>query len=309
MLPNNNIVVVAGPTASGKSALAVDIALACNGEIINADSMQVYKDMPIITACPTAEEMEKVPHHLYQIYDPSYNGTVAEWMDRAAEEIRTCWKNDKLPVVVGGTGMYICNLIFGMSNVPATSDETKENLRALCKKIGLRNIYDKLEEVDPVTAARIHPGDTTRVLRAYSVYMQSGVPLSEWLSRPMIKKLPEGRFVSVKLSPSQEELDARCFARFDKMMQQGALAEVVKLAERNLPDTLPAMKALGVPELMMFIRGECSLEEAVALAKLHTRQYAKRQRTWFINKLHSDIYIKECYSEQKKLINDVKKIL
>lgn len=309
MYPNNKVVIVAGPTASGKSSLAIDIALACNGEVINADSMQVYKDMPIITACPTAEDMAKVPHHLYQIYDASYNGTVVEWLDKAVEQIRQCWKREKLPVVVGGTGMYICNLIYGTTTVPENTQETRENLRILCKQIGLRNIYDKLAEVDPTSAERIHPGDTSRVLRAYGIYMQTGVPLSEWQNRPMLKKLPEGDFRSIKLHPSTEEIDARCFARFEQMIQQGALAEVVKLAERNLPETLPAMKALGVPELMMFIRGECSLDDAVALGKLHTRQYAKRQKTWFANKLHSDIFLKECYHGQKNLINDVKKIL
>lgn len=305
----NKVVVIAGPTASGKSSLAIDIALACNGEVINADSMQVYKDMPIITACPTVEDMQKVPHHLYQIYDASYNGTVVEWLDKAVEKIRQCWSREKLPVVVGGTGMYICNLMYGTTTVPENTQETKENLRALCKQIGLRNIYDKLAEVDPKSAAKIHAGDTTRVLRAYGVYMQTGIPLSDWQAKPMLKKLPEADFVSIKLLPQREELDERCFLRFDKMMQQGALAEVVKLAERNLPDNLPAMKALGVPELMSFVRGECSLEEAVSLGKLHTRQYAKRQKTWFANKLQSNILLKECFHKQKNLINDVKKLL
>lgn len=305
----NKVMVVAGPTASGKSALAIDIALAFNGEVINADSMQVYKDIPIITACPTSKDMQKVPHHLYQIYDASYNGTVVDWLDQAVEVIRNCWKRNKLPVVVGGTGMYICNLMYGTTTVPENTQETKENVRALCKQIGLRNVYDKLAEVDPITAARIHPGDTCRVFRAYGVYMQTGITLSTWRSQPMIKKLPEGNFVSVKLAPLQEELDQRCFMRFDQMMQHGALAEVVKLAERNLPDTLPAMKALGVPELMSFIRGECSLEEAVALGKLHTRQYSKRQKTWFAHQLRSEICLKECYPGTKNLINDVKKIL
>lgn len=305
----NKVMVVAGPTASGKSALAIDIALVFNGEVINADSMQVYKDIPIITACPTSKDMQKVPHHLYQIYDASYNGTVVDWLDQAVEVIRNCWKRNKLPVVVGGTGMYICNLMYGTTTVPENTQETKENVRALCKQIGLRNVYDKLAEVDPITAARIHPGDTCRVFRAYGVYMQTGIPLSTWRSQPMIKKLPEGNFVSVKLAPLQEELDQRCFMRFDQMMQHGALAEVVKLAERNLPDTLPAMKALGVPELMSFIRGECSLEEAVALGKLHTRQYSKRQKTWFAHQLRSEICLKECYPGTKNLINDVKKIL
>ncbi len=308
-MQKNKVVVVAGPTASGKSALAIDIALACNGEIINADSMQVYKDIPILSACPTPKDMATVPHHLYQIYDASHNGTVVEWLDKAVEKIHACWQAKKIPVVVGGTGLYINNLIYGTTTVPENSLETREKLRLLCREIGLRNMYDKLEEVDPKTASRIQPGDTTRIFRAYGIFLQTGIPLSVWQSQPMIKKLPEGQFVTVKLLPQREELDQRCFSRFDQMIQQGALAEVVKLAEQKLPDTLPAMKALGVPELMMFIHGECSLDEAVALGKLHTRQYAKRQKTWFANKLFADVYTKECYYGQKNLINDVKKRL
>lgn len=308
-MSNHKVIVVAGPTASGKSALAIDIALACNGEIINADSMQVYKDMPIITACPTADDMAKVPHHLYQIFDVAYNGTVVEWLNLAVEQIRLCWQKNKVPVVVGGTGMYIGNLMYGTTTVPENLPETKENMRALCKQIGLENIHKKLSEVDPQSALRIHAGDTSRVLRAYGIFLQTGITLSEWQAKPMIKKLPEADFVSIKLVPPREELDERCFMRFDQMMQHGALLEVENLAKRHLPDTLPAMKALGVPELMMFLRGTCSLEESVALGKLHTRQYAKRQKTWFANKLDADICWHECYRRQKNLINDVKKRL
>lgn len=310
MLQNSHkVLIVAGPTASGKSSLALDLALACNGEIINADSMQVYKDIPILSACPSAKDMEKVPHHLYQIYDASYNGNVVDWLDLAVEKIRLCWQKDKIPVVVGGTGLYLDNLIRGTTPVPEVPYEVKENVRALCRSIGLRKMHDKLEEVDPVAAAKIQPGDMSRIFRAYGVFLHSGIPFSTWQTKPIIKKLPEANFLVTTLFPSKEELDERCFNRFDYMISHGALAEVVKLAERNLPDTLPVMKALGVPELMMFLRGEVSLDEAIVLGKIHTRQYAKRQRTWFFNKLRSDFFIKECYYGQKNLINSVKKRL
>ena len=306
MLESKRVVVVAGPTASGKSALAMDVAMACNGEVINADSMQVYKDIPILSACPSIEEKSKVPHHLYQIYDADFQGTVVHWLNLAVEKIRDCWQRDKLPVLVGGTGLYICNLMYGTTTVPESTPETRERLFALCHEIGSRNIYAKLQEVDPVTAEKIYPGDVSRVLRAYGIYMQTGIPFSVWQEKPMDKKLPDGNFFSIKLAPEKQELENRCFVRFEQMVQQGALAEVVKLAERNLPDTLPIMKALGVPELMKFVKGECSLEEAIELGKLHTRQYAKRQRTWFAHKLKADIFLKECYKGQKNLINDVK---
>lgn len=302
----HKVIVVAGPTASGKSSLAMDIALSFDGKIINADSMQVYKDLPILTACPSQEDMQRVPHALYQIYDASFNGTVVEWLDKVDVEIRRCWEENKLPIVVGGTGLYIDHLINGTTPVPETNSHVREDVRRLWAENGIRFIYEKLLEVDPVAAQNIHPRDASRVIRAYSVCIQTGIPFSEWQKKPIVKKLPEAEFVSIKLLPPKEELDRYCYTRFDQMIHKGALAEVVKLAEKNLPDTLPVMKALGVPELMMFIRGECSLDDAIALAKLHTRQYAKRQKTWFSNKLDADILEKACYKKQKNIINDVK---
>ena len=309
MSERNKVIVIGGPTASGKSALALDIAWSCNGEVVNADSMQVYKDIPILSACPTSEDMAKVPHHLYQIYDADFNGTVVAWLDQAEKVIRDCWRRNKLPVVVGGTGLYLEHLMSGTTPIPETTPETRAELYALCKKIGTRHIHEKLAEIDPQTASRIAPGDTTRVLRSYAIYMQTGISPSQWRQEPMVKRLPEAKFIAIKVNPPKEELDALCRVRFDKMLQQGALAEVVKLAEKNLPDTLPVMKALGVPELMAFLRQECSLEEAVELAKLHTRQYCKRQRTWFINRFPQDFLLNACYRDKNFLINNVKKIL
>lgn len=303
---NKNVVIVAGPTASGKSSLAIDVALNCNGVVVNADSMQIYKDTPILAACPSVEDKAKVEHRLYEIYDAKVNGTVVDWLNLAEAEIRKIWAEDKLPVVVGGTGLYLDNLINGTTPIPEADENIRKKVRNLCSEIGVNELHKKLAEVDPKSAQRLSPNDTTRVTRAYEVYLQTGMPLSVWHEKPMIKKLPDARFLVVKICPEAKELDERCYLRFDNMLQQGALAEVVKLAEKNLPENLPAMKALGVPELMKFVRGECSLEEAVNLGKLHTRQYAKRQRTWFAHKLNADICLQECYKGQKNLINDVK---
>ena len=306
---DHRVVVVGGPTASGKSALALDIAVECNGVVINADSMQIYKDMPILSACPTAEDKAKVPHKLYEIYDASYNGTVVDWLDKAAVEIRNCWDEGKLPVVVGGTGMYLDYLIRGTNPVPEADPAVREEVRALGRSIGVRNIYQKLKEVDPKTAERIAPGDTTRVMRAYEVFLQTGTPLSVWHATPMIKKLPEAHFLKIKICPDKSELEVKCFQRFEVMVQKGALAEAVRLAERDLPPNLPAMKAIGVRELIAFSKGEISLEEAIELGKIKTRQYAKRQKTWFTHRFFADICLNECYVGQKNVINDVKKRL
>ncbi len=308
-MQENRVIVVAGPTASGKSGLALDLAAALNGEVVNADSMQVYKDMPIITACPGREDRAKVPHHLYEIYDPSVNGTVVDWLERAVFKIREIWARGGLPIAVGGTGMYIDNLINGTTPIPEADAAIRREVRLMQQREGTPALHEKLGKADAETAARLSPNDTTRVTRAYEVWMQTGLPLSEWHKKPMVKKIPEARFKVVKICPQTAELDARCYRRFDEMIQAGAEDEVRRLLSRNLPENLPAMKALGVPEIGAYVRGECSLSEAVELGKLHTRQYAKRQRTWFANKLRADLRLDECYAGRKNLINDVKKIL
>lgn len=308
-MQENRVIVVAGPTASGKSGLALDLAAALNGEVVNADSMQVYKDMPIITACPGRGDRAKVPHHLYEIYDPSVNGTVVDWLERAVFKIREIWARGGLPIAVGGTGMYIDNLINGTTPIPETDAAIRREVRLMRQREGTPALHEKLGKADAETAARLSPNDTTRVTRAYEVWMQTGLPLSEWHKKPMVKKIPEARFKVVKICPQTAELDARCYRRFDEMIQAGAEDEVRRLLSRNLPENLPAMKALGVPEIGAYVRGECSLSEAVELGKLHTRQYAKRQRTWFANKLRADLRLDECYAGRKNLINDVKKIL
>ena len=308
-MQENRVIVVAGPTASGKSGLALDLAAALNGEVVNADSMQVYKDMPIITACPGREDRAKVPHHLYEIYDPSVNGTVVDWLERAVSKIREIWARGGLPIAVGGTGMYIDNLINGTTPIPEADAAIRREVRLMQQREGTPALHEKLGKADAETAARLSPNDTTRVTRAYEVWMQTGLPLSEWHKKPMVKKIPEARFKVVKICPQTVELDARCYRRFDEMIQAGAEDEVRRLLSRNLPENLPAMKALGVPEIGAYVRGECSLSEAVELGKLHTRQYAKRQRTWFANKLRADLRLDECYVGRKNLINDVKKIL
>lgn len=308
-MQENRVIVVAGPTASGKSVLALDLAAALNGEVVNADSMQVYKDMPIITACPGRKDRAKVPHHLYEIYDPSVNGTVVDWLERAVFKIREIWARGGLPIAVGGTGMYIDNLINGTTPIPEADAAIRREVRLMQQREGTPALHEKLGKADAETAARLSPNDTTRVTRAYEVWMQTGLPLSEWHKKPMVKKIPEARFKVVKICPQTAELDARCYRRFDEMIQAGAEDEVRRLLSRNLPENLPAMKALGVPEIGAYVRGECSLSEAVELGKLHTRQYAKRQRTWFANKLRADLRLDECYAGRKNLINDVKKIL
>ena len=295
-MSENRVIIIAGPTASGKSALAVDVAKAIGGVVVNCDSMQVYKGMQILSACPTTEDKAEVEHTLFEIYEPSFNGNVVDWLERAVAEIKNIWRKEKIPVVVGGTGLYIDNLVNGTTPIPETSDKVREEVACLLKEHGSAFVYEKLKSVDPESAEKLNPNDTTRVRRAYEVWLDTGIKLSDWHQKPMIKKLPEAEFFIIKICPSADELDERCYIRFDKMINEGAVQEVQRLLELHLPNTLPAMKALGVPELARYLKGECSLEQAVEEAKLHTRQYAKRQRTWFKNKLKADMELNCCYA-------------
>lgn len=307
------VVIIAGPTASGKSGLALDLAEALDGVVINADSMQVYRDTPVISAVPSAADKARVPHKLYEIYSAETNGSVVDWLALAVKEIRTAWQNGKLPVVVGGTGLYLDNLINGTTPIPETSEKVRTEVKTLLETCGVQELHSRLAEHDASTAEKLSPNDTTRVRRAYEVWLETGVPLSVWHQKPMVKKLPEAQFVVIKIIPDRKELDKRCYCRWEQMMAAGALREAVDLGAQGLDKKLPAMKALGVPELLDFAEGLCSLEEASALAKLHTRQYAKRQMTWFKNKLAADIVLDSCYKggeeEKENIILDVKKRL
>lgn len=297
-----SVSIIAGPTASGKSALAIDIAKEINGVIVNADSMQIYRHMPILSAVPSEEEKSGISHRLYEIFEPSKNGSVIDWLNLAVGEIKHIWAEGKTPVLVGGTGLYIDNLINGTTPIPETNMATRNQVRMLCAEVGSQKIHELLKNCDAETAERLSPNDTTRVCRAYEVWLDSGKKLSDWHKMPMLKKLPEAQFKVTKILPSQAELDERCFLRFEKMVEQGALEEAKFLHLQNLDRKLPAMRALGLPELLDFIDGKTNFEEAVNLAKLHTRQYAKRQRTWFANKLNADITLNECYKKYRQNI-------
>lgn len=292
----NTVIVIAGPTASGKSGLALDIARRYGGEIVNADSMQVYQGTPIISAVPSAAERAEIPHHLYEIYHPSVNGTVVDWLERAAAAVREIWGRGRLPVVAGGTGMYIDNLINGTTPIPEPQPEIREQVRRLAAELGQKGLYALLQQKDSAGAAKLSPNDTTRVRRAYEIFLQTGISIADWYQRPMIKKLPEADFRVIKIIPKTAELDERCYRRFDMMIKYGALDEVRYLLSFHLDKNMPAMKMLGVPELALYLSGGLSLPESVDLAKLHTRQYAKRQRTWFRNKLSAEITLNKCFN-------------
>ena len=306
----NPVLIIAGPTASGKSALAIEAAKAFNGVVINCDAMQIYKDIPIIAATPNEKDKQAVEHRLYELYDCSLRGNVVDWLNLCVTEIKKLWAENRLPVVVGGTGFYIDALINGVTPIPEVPAQIRDKIRARLQKDGLDSLYKYLLSVDEITALKIGANDKTRIVRALEIYEYTGVKVSDWYQKPLIKKLPDADFCVVKIMPSIDEIAERCKIRLDKMVfELGVIKEIETLVKRNLPEDLPAMKALGVPELSRFVRGETSLEEALDLTKLHTRQYAKRQRTWLKNKLTAETEFNETYQGQSEYIDIIKKSL
>lgn len=309
MSSTQKIIVIAGPTASGKSGMALSLAEELDGVIINADSMQIYKDIPILAATPTITEQKNISHKLYGIYDASIRGNMVDWLNLAKQEIFLARQNNQTPIIVGGTGLYIETLIKGSTPIPETPEKIRKKIADLYKKYGLDYLYQELKKIDLPTAERLSPNDTTRIRRALEIWHHTGKNMSYWQSVPMIKHFNSNEFLCIYLNPPREILDIRARTRFDLMMQQGALDEVQALVSRNLSDSLPAMRALGVQELKSYLLNKCSLETAIENAKLHTRQYAKRQTTWFNNRYEADFQYTDYTKENKNFVDDIKKAL
>lgn len=276
---------IAGPTASGKSALALSLAERLGGTVINADSMQVYRDLRIITARPTEEEERRVPHLLYGHVDAAENYSTGRWVADAARVLRETEGTGRLPIFVGGTGLYFRALVQGLSDIPPVPADIRARVRGEAEGLATPELHARLAVVDPRTAARLRPSDRQRILRALEVFEATGRSLAEWQQEPGVPMLRVENTRAVFLSVEREQLRRRIDARFDAMLEAGALDEVRLLAARHLDPALPAMKAHGVPWLMRHLRGEMSLEDAAAGGKADTRKYAKRQETWFRHQL------------------------
>jgi tRNA dimethylallyltransferase len=278
-LKTRTALIVAGPTASGKSALALQLAERCQGTIINADAMQVYRELRVLTARPTPEEEARVPHALYGIRPAAEAGSVAWWRQAALTAMDAACKGGRLPILTGGTGMYFASLTEGLAQIPDPGPQARAEARALLKQIGPTALHARLAERDPATADRLRPTDGQRVARAWEVWRGTGTGLAVW--QQMKAEPAPWRFAAILLDPPRAELRAAIRLRFAAMLQRGALDEVRGLIGLGLDPSLPVMRAHGVPELTRFLRGEISLEEASRQAELVTGQYTKRQATWF----------------------------
>jgi len=285
-------VLIAGPTASGKSALALELAQETSGVVINADSMQVYRDLRIITARPTQEEEARVPHRLYGHVDAAVNFSAGAWLADAAKALAEAQAQGRLPIFIGGTGLYFKALTTGLSTVPPIPAEVRDGVRSRLERNGVEALHAELARRDPPAAGRLNVRDRTRIARALEVIEATGRSLLDWHREGQPPLLPKDSFSALFLAPDRDQLYARIDARFDTMLGAGALKEVERLAERHLDPLLPAMKAHGVPVLMRHLRGEISLDEAVATGCADTRHYAKRQFTWFRHQLPDFEWVK-----------------
>lgn len=280
-------ILIAGPTASGKSALALGLAERFGGVVINTDSMQVYRELRVLTARPTPEEEARVPHALYGFVSVREAYSAGRYVADATRAIAAAEQQGLLPIFVGGTGLYFKAMLEGLSPIPPIPNDIRAHWRAEAERIGSAALHRVLAERDPEMGARLRPSDPQRIVRALEVLEATGRSLAEWQEIPGQGILTEQETVRVVLLPNRAELYRRCETRFDEMLRQGALDEVASLKALDLAPDLPAMTAHGVPHLMAALRGEINLATAATLAKRDTRHYAKRQFTWIRRNMQS----------------------
>jgi tRNA dimethylallyltransferase len=275
-------IIVAGPTCSGKSALALALAEQLGGTVINADAMQVYRELRVLTARPTPQEEARVPHALYGIRPASEAGTAMWWRGEALAAIRTAFAEGRTPILCGGSGLYLATLTQTFADIPDPGEAARGEARAFLADHGPQATHARLAEIDPQTASNLRPTDSQRLARALEVVLGTGRGLSAWQAdTPKTPKDFPWPIRAILLDPPRSALRAAIEDRFETMLRGGALDEVRALLAQNLPTALPAMRAHGVPELSAYLRGDLTLAEAATRARLVTGQYTKRQATWF----------------------------
>jgi len=281
------IFIVAGPTASGKSARAIELAQENNGVIINADSMQIYNALPLLSAQPSAEDIKAAPHLLYGHLHPNQDCSAGAWQRMAKPLIESTLAEGRTPIICGGTGLYIKALTNGLSPIPETPSEIRAATSALMQEIGCAALHAKLEARDPLIKGRFHPNHSARIMRAWEVLEATGKSIITWQAEPLIAPPADWNFKTEIILPDRETLYASCEKRFDWMLNNGALEEVKAFASRmieeNIAETALITNALGFKPLRAYLAKETTLEAATKQAKQDTRNYAKRQSTWFKN--------------------------
>lgn len=273
-------ILIHGPTASGKTALSVALAKRLDGEVVNADSMQVYADLRIISARPAPEEMEGTPHHLFGHVPGHERYSTGRWLEDATAVIADIERRGKTPIIIGGTGLYHMALTEGLSEIPPVPEDVRSEIFALKRVEGSAGLYQRLSKHDPETAQRLGPNDGQRLARALEVFMATGQSISTFQGNRSKPTLDADNWLGIALTPPRARLYARIDRRFEGMLMEGAMEEAKSLMAQDLPDDLPVMKAHGIPCLIAYLKGELSPEAAAESAKRDTRRYAKRQFTW-----------------------------
>ncbi len=289
---------IGGPTASGKSALAADTAERLGGVVVNADSMQLYRDLPILTSWPDNALRALAPHRLYGVLDGVERCSAGRWRSMAMAEIERIHGEGELPILVGGTGLYLRALLDGLAPVPAIPEAVREAVRTLCEREGSAGLHARLAARDPEAAGRLEPGDSQRVMRAYEVIEATGRSLLSWQAERHDRYA--GRAAVLVLEPPRDALYGACNERFERMMTAGALDEAARLMERGLDPGLPVMKAVGVRALLDHLGGVTTLEHAADLGRQATRRYAKRQTTWFRTQMSGEARMPDRYRAESK---------
>jgi len=276
---SKKIILLAGPTASGKSKLAIQLAKKLNGEIINADSMQIYREFSILSSRPKKIEIKKVKHHLYGTISVKKYFSAGDWLKEAKKKINICFKKKKTPIIVGGTGLYFNTITKGISNIPDIDIKTRSKVRSLFNRLGYKKFYEELLKLDPEVKHKILPTDSQRTQRAYEVKLKTKKSLFEWIAKTKSEFL-DFNLKKVFIDIPRDELLRKISKRTELMFKENCIEEVKKFKSLRINKSLSANKLIGVHEINQYLKGTISLEECRELINIKTRQYAKRQNTW-----------------------------
>jgi len=298
----SKIILISGPTASGKSNFAVKIAKKIQGEIINADSMQVYKKLKILTARPNKQEQKNIKHHLYGVIDLNEKFSTGQWLQLTIKKIKDIQKKKKIPILVGGTGLYFQSLIDGLVKIPEIPLKFRNKIRLISKRDGQEKFYKKLLKLDPKIKDKFDPNDTQRSIRAYEVKSYTNVSMYDWLTKTK-SEFKDSDFLKLHIETKREKLIERINLRTSSMINEGAVNEVKKFLKLKIIKNQSVNKVIGIAELTQYLNHEITLEEAKELILIKTRQYAKRQATWARTRMISWIKI-----DQSKLDSYIKKL-
>lgn len=298
-----DVIILTGPTASGKSKAAVELAQRIKGEIINADSMQLYRHLPVLTSCPSEADKTLVQHHLYEVLGDKDLGSAGWWYYEVCDLIKQIRSQERIPILVGGTGLYLYTLVHGLSEIPPVPDAVRQQARALALK---ENFHNLVAQYDPIAAQKLHPSDTQRLTRALEVSLATGKSIYEWQAKS--SKKANFSMAKFALMPERAQVYEAINQRFDMMMANGAVEEVRQMMKVGLREDSPLLRALGVPELTAFVKGELDQVDAVERAKQSSRNYAKRQFTWIRNQATDYTHLSEWSKSSLKTILTLAKL-